>query len=1754
MEDSDNSSLGESVWTPSLDEREKFEPNQLSGQHGWSFASQENQLVPQCPPQENQNALETFGDRRRLHAETKRPRATLQEHWEGFQEQWKQETKCPFPLLSSNRDVWAQAALNEWERILAMLKTSPGPHHVLNHLSGPTLVDLTQVLREQVIEEGLKRLVHRTDQVETRVWITGWFDRIATATTKQQRAALLNSKEDWLTLGKMKYGGLEVLRLCHPTQQEKLSRYIICTVVYEEELQTFRSSDAEDPHNLYEAIEDLCAMLKQTRELKAAFKSGEELSEWSALSVIMAQVTMEVDSVEPSRITTAKEESRLRHYWNRISGVANLDEPTSFWSIHPDATGGVAILTNPKTISETQLIEESKWTNRTVAIKSKGVVWINVYAPNKKSEREHFFRRLNKEFGTHRAAAVLGGDFNCVLDKQRDRYQRGVRLPVQCESAELRRLVTEWSIYDARELVEDPEWPVQREPTEHFTYWRKNSASRLDRFYIAGNLGSAVQWEAIELPKRYSDHQAVVLHMKWTSQPQRPKRVNKCRYPMRTSRPDLVRTGEQKAIAHELELMQSEGSIVWNNLEQRIIKAILRVSRAEKRQVRRYRQKLEDQQHRPANRTRRQLIEEQANAAREAAEFKFGKYMQATQGDVRHFFRRIANWQRDQTISRLEPTPGRYHSPNASLADIMGAEWHQITGQSHAAVPPQKAEQRFDALVYIPETRKVTEAQNQDLMAPITEKEVREAIAALHRHKAGGVDSLNNDFYKDCEDVMVDVLVREFNNIQRGATMPRSFDQGIVIPLRKKGDSPNPLDYRPITLLTTTYKLFAKVLATRLQDILLWIIGEAQQGFVRDRLMENSILIMQAALDKAYHNNGEGLDDAPGIAMLDFMKAYDTLDRDFLYLVLSKFGFGRQFVDLVRRMHSDTTAQYLVNGEVSTEWEVKSGIRQGCPLAPLLFIIAAEILALAVQQDPHLEGIRVTRSGAEPHLISTFVDDSAVFLKQGKQLPRLMQLLSEFGQQSGLHVQPTKSSYICLNTAVVQEQRCGIPILKHGETVRYLGIQIGTGNITQANWEDRLQKLRTRLIIAAKVSNSVVGRVLILNSVLLPSILFTAGYIKPPAKVVDQLVNLQKQFLWQSTLGTDGTRHKVSPSLLYLPVKEGGIGLYSIPLAIKRQAMRRTTRWILRARDKYTEAWHEQVHRDKSQNRGCCAISPKERSQHAQTRLYQTNNIHRLGWEYLCEDLVAAERRNPAWKDDLKQQMESLLPTLDLEWRSDGRVGVYFGRKPEQTIHQLSEETRAFWPSFQWNDNPWIIDSQGEQCTVKTVPFLKECNLASFNVRREEERVFSLRLPTMTATLTFKRMTTLRKLVASIILCSPEIEIDAGNQLNSHQEPWSRKHTKREYKWISNGMGTTIASSLDSDRLGWDATCQQDVAMIEEEIKTIGWTFKPHPLTTHCPWLVHERTPPKSIQKTIDRARTRRLHSKLYQGLGGLIDKLNEVAKTDQWYSHVQYRLPADLWKQRGCLTPHQMWTTYRISTMQLNLFHPGRIESSACPSNAGCGETKETISHIVWSCKRAQAAWTAFLGRWMGRTLTNQALNLFLPHIASRTAPPGQRSLLRELEKHFGNRWELKACGYAYMGPEVTDNWCEYSALKDGLAYSAHYPQHYEVKMEVFGDSQTIIAAQNGFSSIRQTKLQPLAVRVNQIIANFAWTSWNHTKREQNKMADLLANMAMDSKNTKILTDESRGNDQVVMSQVAALLDNDIGAIPSKLRNTSLS
>ena len=150
-------------------------------------------------------------------------------------------------------------------------------------------------------------------------------------------------------------------------------------------------------------------------------------------------------------------------------------------------------------------------------------------------------------------------------------------------------------------------------------------------------------------------------------------------------------------------------------------------------------------------------------------------------------------------------------------------------------------------------------------------------------------------------------------------------------------------------------------------------------------------------------------------------------------------------------------------------------------------------------------------------------------------------------------------------------------------------------------------------------------------------------------------------------------------------------------------------------------------------------------------------------------------------------------------------------------------------------------------------------------------------------------------------------------------------------------------------------------------------------------------------------------------------------------------------------------------------------------------------------------------------------------------------------------NEWVLTACGYAYKGTSVTNNYCEYAALQDGLAHARTELEHTATHLEVYGDSNMIIDARNGYATLVAPHLQNAATNVDRIASNIAWISWKHVKREYNKMADYLANVAMDSRGTRTLRETTTGPDSERFKQARHLLENDIQGSTSRLRHTSL-
>lgn len=170
--------------------------------------------------------------------------------------------------------------------------------------------------------------------------------------------------------------------------------------------------------------------------------------------------------------------------------------------------------------------------------------------------------------------------------------------------------------------------------------------------------------------------------------------------------------------------------------------------------------------------------------------------------------------------------------------------------------------------------------------------------------------------------------------------------------------------------------------------------------------------------------------------------------QHFIIFALAAFGFPESFQQLVKRMHQRTTARFQVNGVLSDPVQVTSGIRQGCPLAPLLFLIAVETLRYPLLQHPAIRGIRL-RSGDDDqeHVISAFVDDTVIFTNSGTMMILADEILQKLAQVSGLKVQPSKSKIICLNRAVSttswEDTVFFIPIVRAGTLASRLvsGIQ-----------------------------------------------------------------------------------------------------------------------------------------------------------------------------------------------------------------------------------------------------------------------------------------------------------------------------------------------------------------------------------------------------------------------------------------------------------------------------------------------------------------------------------------------------------------------------------------------------------------------------------------------------------------------------------------------------------------------------------------
>lgn len=156
----------------------------------------------------------------------------------------------------------------------------------------------------------------------------------------------------------------------------------------------------------------------------------------------------------------------------------------------------------------------------------------------------------------------------------------------------------------------------------------------------------------------------------------------------------------------------------------------------------------------------------------------------------------------------------------------------------------------------------------------------------------------------------------------------------------------------------------------------------------------------------------------------------------------------------------------------------------------------------------------------------------------------------------------------------------------------------------------------------------------------------------------------------------------------------------------------------------------------------------------------------------------------------------------------------------------------------------------------------------------------------------------------------------------------------------------------------------------------------------------------------------------------------------------------------------------------------------------------------------------------------------------------PGGSGWTLAVRRRGAGAAELHMSGYKYQGTHTTNNYCEYDALLSGIAIAATALHGDSTHLVITGDSNMIIQQMTGRAKVKATHLQPIATRVTEIARAFQQVTWVHTKRDRNKAADYLANLAMDSKGRHILTASAVGIDGRRFQHVQSLLTQDTSVV----------
>ena len=807
-------------------------------------------------------------------------------------------------------------------------------------------------------------------------------------------------------------------------------------------------------------------------------------------------------------------------------------EGQSFWAHGSNFSAGCGLLIKPGV--DIQLHDKWADTDGRYIISNLKVLgsWLTivcVYVPDKPALRSDFLDSLKLKLTQFqpKGPLVLGGDFNLVFDAHRDRV--GKVLPQFLRGGEeLEALLKLFGLFDPFEGVGDT--------PEDFTWSNKTGTtrSRLDRFYVQPPLDQVV---VSHLPFRNSDHRPVLLQVHLEKQERGPGY-----WKLNTS--VLGELGYRLRVEGSLAVSDTRKNLSpldewWDETKARIAE----ISRTYcKQRAKRFRSQLNvlsaereelaaKRDLAPEDRERMSCLDGELSKLRseksKGSQVRSGIELAEVHERPNAYFYAVEKQRaKARQMDVLDTDEGTLNQPQA-IREYVVDFYRKVYSEEEIV------QEEMDWFLSHVEDRFPKEQEGR-LIAPISGEEIAIALRSAKKGKSPGLDGLPYDFYIEFEDIVRDQLAEVFNFCLQDKGALTDSQRKAVITLIPKNDEVRSLhNWRPISLQNCDAKILAMVLANRLKPCLPDLVRPSQVCSVPGRQIQNHILLVREAIAYAKHKGSPLY-----VLSLDQEKAFDRVNWRYMFGVLRRLGVPEAFINYVKVLYYDPESAININGHITAFFRVLRGVRQGCPLSILLYVILAEPLGEAIKRLEEIDGVCVP-GDPQPLKVVQFADDTNTFLSSIDSVYPLFELFERYRQASGARLKVSKTRGIAVNHPPNRPRCPEIPIKWDAFDTKILGVNF-TPDLMQSarlSWSRVLNSIERRLATLKARDLSLRGRAQILNAIVLSKAWHVGRIFLPDPATLRRLLKLCFQYVWQSGHET------VKRETISLPLERGGLNL-----------------------------------------------------------------------------------------------------------------------------------------------------------------------------------------------------------------------------------------------------------------------------------------------------------------------------------------------------------------------------------------------------------------------------------------------------------------------------------------------------------------------------------------------------------------------------------------------------------------------------------